>query len=263
MLSFGGCRVAKASMADRSAPVVACNSKLRDNVPIFGYLALGGRCRSCGLPISVRYPIVELLVGISITLVAASELFQFNLPDPDPRVRGAGWNSLLDGALISTAIYHSIAIAILWAMGLIRMDGQRLPAKLVVFALVTMGLPMLIYPRLMIVPWQLEVADSWRPDQRYLDAILRLITAAATAIFLARSLARSLCPTADPKTDPLGQGTARLVDLIMIMAIPIVVVGWQASVAVAPAASIIAVLLRRWLPAVDAMGALRLRCHRL
>ena len=32
----------------------------RDNVPVLGWLALGGRCRDCREPISPRYPLVEL-----------------------------------------------------------------------------------------------------------------------------------------------------------------------------------------------------------
>ena len=32
-----------------------------DNIPVLSYLALRGRCRTCGAPISVRYPIVEAL----------------------------------------------------------------------------------------------------------------------------------------------------------------------------------------------------------
>jgi leader peptidase (prepilin peptidase)/N-methyltransferase len=35
-----------------------------DNVPILSWLVLLGRCRSCGAPISVRYPSVELLSGL-------------------------------------------------------------------------------------------------------------------------------------------------------------------------------------------------------
>ncbi len=34
-----------------------------ENVPILGYLALGGRCRTCRGPIAVRYPIVEALTA--------------------------------------------------------------------------------------------------------------------------------------------------------------------------------------------------------
>ncbi|MCK6550650.1 prepilin peptidase [Myxococcota bacterium] len=34
------------------------------NVPILSWIALRGRCRACKLPISIRYPIVELLTAI-------------------------------------------------------------------------------------------------------------------------------------------------------------------------------------------------------
>ncbi len=231
--------------------------KARDNFPIFAWLALGGRCRTCRLPISIRYPIVELLVGLSITIVAVSELFQSNLPHQAARVpHGLRWSAIIEAPLILTMVYHTIALSVVWAMGLIRMDGNRLPAKLVVFALAAVVPPMLVYPRLMIVPWQMDVPESWRPDRQYLDAILRVITSTVAAIFLARTLARSLCPTADPKSDPLGKGTARLVDLIAILAVPSLIVGWQASIAVVVISSVIAISLRNWLPAADALGRL-------
>ncbi|MBV8076107.1 MAG: prepilin peptidase, partial [Planctomycetaceae bacterium] len=41
----------------------------RDNIPIVGWLALGGACRECGGRIAARYPMVEALVGILFTAV--------------------------------------------------------------------------------------------------------------------------------------------------------------------------------------------------
>ena len=46
----------------------------RDNVPILGWISLRGKCRTCGLPISVRYPLIEGMAGLLFVAVAFSEL---------------------------------------------------------------------------------------------------------------------------------------------------------------------------------------------
>jgi leader peptidase (prepilin peptidase)/N-methyltransferase len=38
--------------------------KASENIPIVSWLFLRGRCSACGAPISIQYPIVELLVGL-------------------------------------------------------------------------------------------------------------------------------------------------------------------------------------------------------
>ena len=38
--------------------------KVYDNVPVFAWIWLGGKCRACGTPISVMYPLVELATGL-------------------------------------------------------------------------------------------------------------------------------------------------------------------------------------------------------
>lgn len=43
-----------------------------DNVPVFGWLLLRGRCRACKQPISARYPAIEALTGaLAVTVVLA------------------------------------------------------------------------------------------------------------------------------------------------------------------------------------------------
>ena len=58
----------------------ACNTPLKPwhNVPIFSWIFLGGKCSFCKAPISIQYPIVEILSGV-IFLVLASK-FGFSFP---------------------------------------------------------------------------------------------------------------------------------------------------------------------------------------
>jgi leader peptidase (prepilin peptidase) / N-methyltransferase len=48
-----------------------CGYRLQfyDNIPIFGWLLLGGRCRQCKNRISIQYPIVELITAVLFVFV--------------------------------------------------------------------------------------------------------------------------------------------------------------------------------------------------
>jgi leader peptidase (prepilin peptidase)/N-methyltransferase len=56
---------------------VACGAPIRayDNIPVLSYLVLRGRCRRCGAPYSVRYPLIELTTA----LAAAGCVVEFGL----------------------------------------------------------------------------------------------------------------------------------------------------------------------------------------
>jgi len=48
-----------------------CNHAIRawENIPVLSYLLLRGRCSSCGTPIGLRYPLVELATGLLSLLI--------------------------------------------------------------------------------------------------------------------------------------------------------------------------------------------------
>ncbi|MDE6502664.1 MAG: prepilin peptidase [Ruminococcus sp.] len=58
------------SLIKRSSHCMTCGTKIRarDLIPVFSWLALKGRCHSCGEKISPRYPIVESLNGFLFVL---------------------------------------------------------------------------------------------------------------------------------------------------------------------------------------------------
>jgi leader peptidase (prepilin peptidase)/N-methyltransferase len=49
-----------------SCPHCARRIRPRDNIPILGWMLIGGRCRFCRNPVSIRYPAIELLNGLLV-----------------------------------------------------------------------------------------------------------------------------------------------------------------------------------------------------
>lgn len=139
----------------------SCNYAIegRYNLPIVGWLRLQGRCRNCQAPISARYPIVEtvtaclFLVLYFVQLLSGGE----NLPVRPPNMyRGVVWVIFYTKwDLVRIYLYHCFLFSTLLAWALIQYDGQRIPLRSSLTALLfATGLP-LIWPDLHLVPAQL------------------------------------------------------------------------------------------------------------
>jgi leader peptidase (prepilin peptidase) / N-methyltransferase len=102
-----------------------CKTPIRwfDNVPVFGWIMLGGRCRQCRCRIPVRYPVVEALTAAMFVAVA-----------------------LVECPLQATCPYHLVLLSTLLAAALIEVDGHRPPPHLFAPALAAGIVVPLLWP---------------------------------------------------------------------------------------------------------------------
>ncbi len=116
-----------------------CGHAIRwyDNVPVLGWLWLGGKCRDCQEPISIRYPIVESVGGLVFGTIAYLTLQR----DVDA--------SLFE--LFLFVLGMSGLVLTFFAAGLIEKDDQKIPWKLFLPAMV------LILPWMVIRPTEVFV----------------------------------------------------------------------------------------------------------
>lgn len=106
-----------------ACPGCGASIRPRDNIPVFSWVMLRGRCRDCGAPISVRYPLVEL--GTALAFVPVTWLF---LPQATSPVGFAADIIVLITYLGLTAVSISLA--------LIDIDTSTLPNRIVMPSLV-------------------------------------------------------------------------------------------------------------------------------
>ncbi|MCG8588200.1 MAG: prepilin peptidase [Proteobacteria bacterium] len=121
----------------------ACRAPIHawQNVPVLSYVVLGGRCAACRVPISLRYPAVELVTG----LLFAAIVWRFGATPPALLWMGFG--------------------AALMAAALIDFDHQIIPDEISLGGLVA---------GLVLVP-----ASAYLGGDRWLETALRSLTGAA------------------------------------------------------------------------------------
>ncbi|HBU38060.1 MAG TPA: hypothetical protein DEB70_09665 [Planctomycetaceae bacterium] len=143
-----------ASVTTRASVCPACGGTIRriDNLPLFSYLNLGGRCRNCLSAIPIRYFLTEL---IGATIFGSLFLFELvtgatNVPE-FKRYFYAGilWIILYTKwPVVGIYLYHTALFSLLLMLSLMDLDRLRCPKWLsgiilCVFAGLSVGIPTL------------------------------------------------------------------------------------------------------------------------
>lgn len=159
---------------DSRCPVCSTKIASRDNIPMFGWLGLGGQCRACGTEISPRYPIVEAITGTVFLLFYFVELISggANLPVRGINMyRGVLWIIMYPKwDVIGLYLYHCYLFCVLLVLTLMALDRSRIPRRLLIFAFtVAIALP-LAFPDLAVVPASRLVTASWMSSAMFVGA---------------------------------------------------------------------------------------------
>ncbi len=123
-----------------------CKKKISwyDNIPLISFILLRGRCRHCHFPISWRYPIVELITGISTVLL----FYGLWLP-PLPGLEQAGALGIRNFMEIFTLFYLLFSIYALIVIFFTDLETEIIPDKVIypaillsfVYAILNYGFP--------------------------------------------------------------------------------------------------------------------------
>lgn len=120
-------------------PVCESPIRTRDNLPILGWLLLRGKCRDCQAPISMRYPVVEAIVGSFFLLLYLSLVHSGGalLPYRTPN-RFTGSYQILEGRtwdLIALDAAYCYLFVVVLASAYIQYDRELIPRRLILWCL--------------------------------------------------------------------------------------------------------------------------------
>lgn len=184
-------------LRDSSCP--KCNTKIRrlDNLPIFSYVNLGARCRSCDASIPPRYLIVELVLA---TVFGSLFLYQLvtgcdNVPLMNVNHEGILWIILYPKwPAIGIYFFHCFFMSIVLVLALMEWDKQPLKLVfgacigLVFFVSAAVYLPIQPIPLLEHVPGLSLGLPVWA------DQLIKLVVGAIVGAVVGRLVGKLFVP---------------------------------------------------------------------
>ena len=196
-----------------------------DNIPVLAWLNLRGRCRTCRLPISIQYPLVELAVGL---IFLAMYVLEFgvagtNLPGSGTRPEGIGliWMSVTR-ALAVRVLLAVYLLSGLIAAALIVVRGARVPLALYLWLALVLIITPLALPEAVIVPWSGLSASKLIS---VVDSALTLAFGMVAGLILGALTLPLVCRTGNtPESADQMEGLAWLGAMVCLG----LLVGWQA-----------------------------------
>jgi leader peptidase (prepilin peptidase)/N-methyltransferase len=157
------------SVIFRASSCPQCGTRIlgKDNIPVLGWLNLGGKCRACNCPISPRYPLVEASVAglffllFLIQLITGGENLPVRQP---PAYTGIVWIIFYTKwDLILLYLYHCMLISILVVWFLVDFDRQRITSVAKWVAAILLLAPVFVWPFLLPVPLGPTAAFGYQP----------------------------------------------------------------------------------------------------
>ena len=192
---------------------------------------IAGRCRTCRLPISVQYPLVELTVGLVFLFVYVTEISSAGQNLPGLKASQLGGGGLLGTHFTTQLMIRSLtylfALCGLMAAGLIAVRRQPVPLRLFAWSLVPWLVATQIRPEWIIQRWREGQVAAGGLAAR-LDALVSIVCGMAAGMAVARLLAPILYVQFDRTLISGDLRTRQARQYLCGMAVAGAIVGWQA-----------------------------------
>jgi leader peptidase (prepilin peptidase)/N-methyltransferase len=200
------CRLPKGeSIVTPPSHCPSCGNPIRwfDNIPLFSYILLRGKCRRCKTSISMRYPFVELLTALCFIFLYLAD------------IRGVSGNR----ANLGVFIVHCALISALIALTFIDFEHRIIPNSISVGGTILALLLSTAFPRLM------HEIPSWLSGMDiHLAGLIRSAIGAATGAGI--TFAVAFLGRLAFRKEAMGMGDVKLMAMFGAL------LGWQAAVVI-------------------------------
>ncbi len=182
----------------RSSACPVCQQPIArlDNLPLFSYLNLAGRCRNCSTPIPVRYFLIELVAASLFALLFLTELVTGagNIPGTNQYLHtGIVWIILYTKwDVIGLTCFHAGMLILLLLLTLVAWQGERLRRIQAVVIVAVVLLLVSVFPQLRPVAvdaqiaWSLPAGASVQAKQAFATVagvVAGVVVASVTGLF--------------------------------------------------------------------------------